>query len=65
MIAQKKFDKICLYGCDLISESISIIISKKLTATEFSAAVFLFEFRLNFHFIISKNSCFVKSFAKP
>nr|DAH06392.1 MAG TPA: hypothetical protein [Caudoviricetes sp.] len=28
-------------------------------------AVFLFKFRLDFYFIISKNSCFVKSFAKP
>lgn len=27
--------------------------------------LFLFEFRFNFYFIISKNSCFVKSFAKP
>ena len=40
-----------------------IILPYKTSA--YSVAVFLFKFRLDFYFIIFKNSCFVKSFAKP
>ena len=40
-----------------------IILPYKTSA--YSVAVFLFKFRLDFYFIIFKNSCFVKSFEKP